>query len=312
MKIFLRLAFRTALVLTRWMPGRLVFWLLNQAAPKLVRFRYSVGQALVQAGFAKYRNYASRKFGAHYIDCADVPLGYKMCIPVSDNHYAHRKFGVYHSVALLETVKRLCPVGATVCELGPHLGEMTLYIAKQVGNRGEVYVFEIDDLFCKILQKSLDTNGYHHVKLENKAVGKPGRVPVGDGYGDIPTMMANFPELNYASSLGTQFFTEDKDAWNKAEIPKSEHISVERIDLYDYFKVLNCNVDAFFMDIEGCEVYAIPMVLELAQHYGRRPKIIFEVHHNAYSSEQVWSLRNRLLKVGYRMSSPDDRHVVCE
>lgn len=294
------------------LPARAVFALLERLAPPLLRRGSRYAPALVYAAARKYHDGARHRGGPDGLPLFKVPLGYKMYIPVTDNHLPHRRFGVYHPRALLQTIERLCPPGARVCEIGTHLGEMTLYVAKLVGKEGAVYAFEIDGTYRRILQQSLDANGFRHVRLEHKAVGVPGVISVGDGYGDVVTTMDNFPELNVASSLGTEFFTEPPERWNKAEIRQPALVAVERVDLYDYFTRLDCRIDTFFMDIEGCEVYAIPMILRLARRYRYRPNIVFEVHHNAYSGEQARLLRQSLLDAGYRMTSPDDRHVVCE
>lgn len=294
------------------LPVGFVYVALERLALPRLRSGSRYAPALVYAAASQYRQALAKRHSRDHVIAVEVPLGYRMCIPISDNNVALRRFGVYHARDVLHAVERLCPAGSTVCELGTHLGEMTLYLGKLVSPRGRVHAFEIDSAFCRILEQSLELNGFTHVHLENKAVGAPGTIDAGDGYGDIPTMMKNFPELNASSYLGTDFFTGTPDTWNRAEMPKGEHRVVERIDLCDYFTRRNVKVDTFFMDIEGSEIFAIPMILKLGQQQGYRPRIMFEIHHNTYSSEQVHELRKLLLEAGYRMSSPDDRHVVCE
>jgi FkbM family methyltransferase len=306
-----RLLQQTLSVVIALAPAALVFTVAGRLLPWMLRQKAPYAAALVYACAPKYHAHLRRLHGAGHLVCCDVPLGYRMYLPVTDNHFAHRRFGVYHPPSLLQTIERLCRPGARVCELGTHLGEMTLYMARLVGAEGAVYAFEIDDAFHRILAQSLAANGFHHVRLEHKAIGVPGTIAVGSGYGDAATAMENFPELNVASSLGVDYFTGTPETWNRSEIPRPAGAVVERIDLAEYFAA-EPSIDVFFMDIEGCEVFAIPAVLRLARRWGCRPRIVFEVHHNAYSGPQARELRESLLAAGYRMSSPDQRHVVCE
>ena len=64
------------------------------------------------------------------------------------------------------------------------------------------------------------------------------------------------------------------------------------------------------MDIEGAEIYAIPSIIQLGNHWQTKPKIIFEYHYT-YSGTQYRDLKNLLLDNNYSLSTPDDRHILA-
>ena len=65
------------------------------------------------------------------------------------------------------------------------------------------------------------------------------------------------------------------------------------------------------MDIEGCEIYALPMIMQLNKTFSIKAKIVFEIHHYAYSGEQAFKIKQLLNDNGYSMYSIDSRHLFC-
>lgn len=232
-------------------------------------------------------------------------------LPNSDNHLIDRAVGSYHPTDFLIYLNLYLDRIKSACEIGTHLGELTLHIASKL-NGGRFFAFEIDKNFHSIVSQSIYENKFDNVTYENCAIGNKGIIELGNGYCDFETTMNNFPELNIAGSLNTDYFTKEPKDWDQGEIKNKEKVKVERVDLYEYFLKKEFAPELFFMDIEGSEIYAIPMILKLAEHFKYKPIIIFEIHHYAYSSYHSKMLREELKKFGYKMTTPDQRHIFCE
>ena len=250
-------------------------------------------------------------------EVCSVPEMGKLVLPTSDNHYAKRKFGVMHPARLLNQIEDIVQEGETVCELGPHLGEMMLFLRNLVGHSGKVYAFEMDQTYYKFLNWTINENLFKNCIVENKAIYNLNKtIDVGDGYCDYAKWIDNFPELSIALYLGTSYFTNTPQSWNESETKDLSSIfdtelrkstKIQTIELFDYFKNLD-PVDLFFMDIEGAEIFAIPSIIKLGNHWGTKPKIVFE-YHLTYSGEQLRYMRETLLDNKYKLYSPDKRHV---
>lgn len=289
-------------------PKIVVFYLVTPILKKIIKVNYDYGPMIAGYFKAKFLAYVRSKNSNETVLTFTTYENYKICLPVSDNHLFERALGIYHPGDFMNFYDKMLESVSNICEIGTHLGELTLHTANRFS--GEIYAFEIDRSFYQILNQSLELNGFKHVVFENMAVGEKGKIKLGNGYCDFLTTMENFPTLNVAGSLNTDFFTKEPKDWDQGEIKKDDHYLIERIDLFDYF-AKSKPIELFFMDIEGSEVYVIPMIIKLGKKWGTRPKIVFEIHHYAYSGEQTKMLRELLLKNGYTMTSPDERHVVC-
>jgi len=67
--------------------------------------------------------------------------------------------------------------GDTVIDIGANIGYFTVLLAKLVGNKGRVFAFEPDPRNAKLLQRTIERNGWSNVFLEQKAVSsKAGKI----------------------------------------------------------------------------------------------------------------------------------------
>lgn len=148
---------------------------------------------------------------------------------VSEVLLSRKVWEEYETEVFKESIKQ----GATVVDVGAHIGYYTLIAASIVGNKGKVYAFEPDPGNFRLLQKNVAQSGYTNVVLINKAVTqKSGK-----------TLLF----LN-KENMG------DHRIYDVGEGQKS--ISIETVALDDYFKKLT-KIDVIKMDIQGAEVQAL-------------------------------------------------------
>lgn len=301
---------RLIMFVTRMLPPALVRWLCNLLGPRIQpTHQYNIARLAVEKLSKQYKEHRVA------IERCAVPEMGKLVLPTSDNHFGPRKFGVYHPPILLNEIEKFVEEGQTVCELGPHLGEMMLFLRSLVGDFGKVYAFEMDPQYSWFIQKTVDENCFKNCVVENKAVYHSNKmIDVRDGYCDFTKWIENFPELAIAQYIGIRYFTSDPKDWNESEMrgqsfrdEPNDSTIIETVNLFDYFKNLE-PVNLFFMDIEGAEVFAIPSIIRLASHWGSKPRIVFE-YHKTYSGEQYKMLRDTLLDHQYKLFTPDNRHV---
>jgi FkbM family methyltransferase len=137
----------------------------------------------------------------------------------------------FETKIIKEEVKK----GNTVLDVGANIGYYTLILAKQVGKEGKVFAFEPGPDNFALLKKNIHLNNYTNVILEqvgvtNKTGGtcfKSDRV--------------------YDSSVGRGL------------------INIKTIQLDDYFKDYQGNIDLIKMDIEGSEGNAIKGMSNILQ-----------------------------------------------
>ena len=119
-------------------------------------------------------------------------------------------------------------------DIGANIGYYTLIFARLVGETGRVFAFEPDPANFALLKKNIETNGYHNVVLEQKAV---------------------------SSTTGSLKLYISEDSAGDHKIYDSgearQFIEIEAVSLDDYFSHKDGAVDCIKMDIQGAEWAAL-------------------------------------------------------
>lgn len=167
-----------------------------------------------------------------------------------------------YEIDLQNAIKKYCKKGMVVYDVGANIGYISLMLAKQSGETGQVYAFEALPANCARLQENINLNGLTgHVHLIQAAVvDKPGK---------------------------TFFMVHQSGAMGKAQgsLGREEHymsqLEVNAIKLDDFiFKQGHACPDLIKMDIEGGEVLAIKGMRRTLKDCS--PIVLVEIHsHNA-------------------------------
>lgn len=161
-----------------------------------------------------------------------------------------------HITAVLE---QYLSFGKTFLDLGANVGFHTLTAASLVGPSGQGVAVEMSPENCKLVQASLDANGFKYVRLVNCAVAdKPGSLTFTLSPGTSNGMVVSEgmrPQLN-GDWLGAP---QTIDARTVDDILGDDH-----------------HIDFVKMDIEGSEVLAMRGMSKLIQRC--RPTFIFELY----------------------------------
>ncbi len=148
--------------------------------------------------------------------------------------------------------------GSTVMDLGGHYGIVAIFMAKSVGDKGKVVVFEADPANFAVLQKNLDLNGVYNVTAVNK------------GVYNVSGELEFYSGGGYTSSFEKTDYVEKKN--NNYSAIK---VKVGRLD--DEFLSLEIDgVDFIKMDIEGSEVPALEGMVEILEKF--LPDLMIETH----------------------------------
>lgn len=234
-------------------------------------------------------------------------FGLLLKVPTSDNHFLWRLVGLYHPNKLLDTLTMELRGVRHICEIGTHLGELSTWF--KFNNPKAYYSgFELHPIFFSYVTDSFKLNNFENYEILNSIVGP--RNIVTKGYCDFNSLVMAFPELHVGGCLEHKFFTKEIKDIDEIEIPLKEKLQVDAINLVEHFQGKS-SPDFYFMDIEGCEVYALPMIIELNRINNIKAKIVFEIHHYAYSGKQAFEMKNLLIKNGYKLYSIDNRHLFC-
>ena len=254
---------------------------------------------------ALYLNeYTKKLFSNEIFIISKTRFGHYLKVPVSDNHFLYRLTGLYHPDKFIKQLKKEIENCTHICEIGTHLGELSVWFKQNTSN-AKFTAFELHPEFVKYVDDSLAINKFSDYKVINAVVGLN---PISTrGYGDFYSLIEAFPELHVGASLEDKFFT-DKFVDN-IELPLNNNQTIKSVDLTEFFT--KNPPDFYFMDIEGCEIYAIPMIIELNNKFNLKAKIVFEIHHYAYSGVQARKLKQLLIDNKYEIYSIDNRHLFC-
>jgi FkbM family methyltransferase len=153
--------------------------------------------------------------------------------------------------AIVSTVKP----GATVIDIGAHIGYYTLLFAKCVGPTGRVISFEPLPVNFALLQKNVQLNGLKQVQTIAQAVfSRNVELTI-----TVPDKSPNSGDASVLSTQGT------------------EHFRVPAITLDSFSSGLDLRPEFLKMDVEGAEYDVIVGAKETIAR--SRPKILVELHH---------------------------------
>ncbi len=218
--------------------------------------------------------------------------------------FRHRGYwfhGKRRERATLEAFARLIPSGATVFEVGAHIGYISVYLAKLVGNSGQVVVFEPSRENLSYLRRNVASR-------DNVTVVPMG---VGDAVGQLTLNVENLTGQN--NSFLDTYNTFESNA-------RSSHIDVSiRHELVDVTTIdawlgTHAQRPSFLkIDVEGFELQVIRGMRDCLKTL--RPMLMVEVTQN---SEQVFHELDGhgyalVSEAGDRLTSPTqlDFNVFC-
>lgn len=136
----------------------------------------------------------------------------------------------------MKTVKK----GATVVDIGGHLGYYTILAGHLIGNSGKVYTFEPNPTIFETLFKNVFINGFiDQIKIENKIV-----------YSHSTKLRFN----TLKRATGGNSIVNFSDTYKEKFQESVQTIEVEAISLDDYFDD-NIKIDIMKIDAEGSEPY---------------------------------------------------------
>lgn len=236
-------------------------------------------------------------------------LGYNIFLPKKDDHFLKRSLGVYHPKKLHDKIRQifLSKQYKSFGEIGPHLGDMTLFLNSIVKNNSENnHVFELDTNFCKFLEESLRINNFKNTQINNCVIGTSKEIS--NRYGDDLNFLEVFSKLRSDPNSGMSYFVDDENY--NLSLKNNFNQKFQPLILKEYFKDKNY-VDFWFMDVEGTEVFIIPEILNLNKSKNKFPTIIFETHFERYNQEDIVNLKKTLVANNYVLTTLDDRHLVC-
>jgi len=159
--------------------------------------------------------------------------------------------------------------GMVFYDIGANVGYQTLIGAEILNGNGSVVAFEPDPRNAKLLQMSINKNGYKNIEVK--------QVVVSDSYGETSFHLS--------------------DATNLSSVIKTKH-SKEEVKIKTI--VLECDQPLILpnfikMDVEGHEVEVIRGAINMFAENNFACKILIEVHPRTYSKER--SLETELRKL---------------
>lgn len=172
-------------------------------------------------------------------------------------------------VGLLE---QLLPKGATVVEVGAHLGVHTVPLAKHVGAEGRVLAFEPQGPIFALLSENLRENGVAWVEADRAAVGAR------KGHVHLPAIDYAAPEGNFGGASPLN----GSEAGARVRLVTIDSLKLERLDLLK-------------ADVEGMEAEVVRGATETIRRC--RPVLYLENDREEKSAELITLVK----ELGYRL-----------
>ena len=160
-------------------------------------------------------------------------------------HKGYWFFGKDRERRTMERFAQLARPGSTIIEVGGHIGFITQYFSKLVGQAGQVIVFEPGSNNLPYLRKNIE--GLSNVHLET--------IAVSDRLGEAVFHEDNLTGQNN-SLLGDYKGADSVSLTHGMEVVRSRHV-VQLTTLADYISRKGIVVDFIKIDIEGHELAAL-------------------------------------------------------
>lgn len=160
-------------------------------------------------------------------------------------------------------------------DVGANRGEFTFLMAKQAGNLGRIYAFELHPDNMQLLRSNL-WRYRHRVRAENLAVS--------DGKTELVEVFAG----RHASGAEWNIVGHDTDSHNNRPV-----FSVKAISLDRYFPS-DQKLNLVKIDVEGAADKVLAGMTRLL--HTSRPVIVLEIHNDA-----EWEGCTQLTKINYRI-----------
>ena len=150
---------------------------------------------------------------------------------------AHEFFHGGYVLARVSEIQEAVKEGDTVIDIGANIGYFTVLLANLVGPKGKVYAFEPDPRNFRLLQRTIERNGWTHVIAEQRAV----------------------------SNKAGEFTLYQTRSCAANTLTPGEHISAVKVHVVtlDNFLADEHHIDFVKMDMDGSEPLAIQGMTEL-------------------------------------------------
>jgi len=193
--------------------------------------------------------------------------------------------------ALIDSIKE----GMTVCDVGAHVGLLTLAAAKYVGPTGRVFAFEPAPEAFATLQRHIQFNGYGD---RAEAIGSV----VSDADGVIPFYVY---KDSMSASLGRDNLNVLSPQRRSDPLLRAVEVTVPSVTLDQFCKDRGVEPDIIKIDVEGAELRVLRGARDLMR---RKPIVIFcEIHPRQMENcgSTLGEFKTFLESVGYAMEALD-------
>lgn len=267
----------------------------NAIKKKLHFFKNIVKKVLIKLSFLPVNNQFENNNS--WLEVVDGPVkGYQMFLDLNSPTYWHGAMikGKYDSF-IYDALRPYQTMGATVWDLGAHIGYHSLAFAALVGETGKVVAFEPNPHNFQRLSQNIEKNS--------------------DISKRITLMTCALSNFDGQSEF---FFSSEVDNGKSSGSHLEEAIVPEEKSAYDGFKkelVQTAKADTLLkqnfasmpsiikIDVEGAESLVLEGAVELLSKY--KPLLLIEVH----NITQMFYVQKRLLKIGYNLEILDKEHT---
>ena len=151
--------------------------------------------------------------------------------------------------------------GLTVFDIGGDQGIYTLFFARKVGPTGKVFTFEPNPVSFKRIVKNVELNGFHHVKVNNFALGET-----------AGTISLTFPEFDPGRGSADVGISEQISGEPTATTIETQINTVDALVSNEDFP----KPDFVKIDVEGYERQVLEGMRETITTY--HPGLFIEIH----------------------------------
>lgn len=206
-----------------------------------------------------------------YVSQHDMIQGFKV---TGDLGFLRKPFVSYEDRFLM----KMNLAGKTVYDVGAHIGLMTLFFSRAVGEAGYVVSFEPNPETFATLRKNVEMNKLANVRLANLGLAEKREtltMVVGEAEGAMGTMDKELQEGLHKWGIKTKTLSVEV-------YPLDEYISLNSLPDPDFIKI----------DVEGYEYNALLGMQETIRRCG--PSILVEIHGEG---DQKWDIFRKVVKL---------------